>query len=185
MIFQPIRPFHINQKFGENLACVSTDGKNRVVTKTGATCPAGFKSLYGAKGHGGLDLRAYHGQEVYASHDGTVYQIDTDPKSGLDVRLEGDGIRTIYEHLMGYQVKVGQAVKTGDLIGWADNTGYSSGDHLHFEYHELVKGGWVRKDPLSVMEPTFALVIKLQKDLIGYLKELLAKLLDNSASKLR
>lgn len=184
-IFQPVRPFILTQKFGENRACVSTDGKNTVITCDGMNPPEGYRSLYGKKGHDAIDLKTWHGQEVYATHDGTVYKIDTDPKSGLDVRIEGRNFRTTYEHLMGYQVKLGQKVKTGDLIGWADNTGYSSGDHLHFVVELWDGASWVKVDPLTYMEPTFALTIKLQKDLIGYLKELLALLLDKSASKLR
>lgn len=189
MIFQPVKPFHIAQHFGENRACKPADGTLKVISCDGNNPPAGYVSLYGPKGHTGLDLFIRHGQEIYAAHDGIVYKIDTDPKSGLDVRLEGvDGstkIRTIYEHLMGHNVKVGDTVKTGQLIGWGDNTGWSSGDHLHFTL-DIKKGDvWERVDPLLYMEPTFALLIRLQTDLVGYLKELVAKLLDNSATKLR
>lgn len=185
MIFQPVKPFIITQRFGENRACKPLDGSQKTITCDGNNPPKGWVSLYGTKGHQAIDLKIKHGQEIYAAHDGVVYKIDTDPKSGLDVRIEGDEYRTIYEHLMGHNVKVGDTVRTGQLIGWGDNTGWSSGDHLHFTLD--VKNGdtWERVDPLKYMEPTFALTIRLQKDVIGYLKELVAKLLDNSAVKLR
>lgn len=160
-LFQPLSPFIINQKFGENSACVSTDGKLKVITCDGNKPPAGYKSLYGAGGHKGLDLYAYHGQPVYCAQDGTVEAIDTNPKTGLDVKVvtefEGEKYMHVYEHLMGYQPKVGDKLKVGDLIGWADNTGYSAGDHLHFELKKWDGKKWVSIDPLPLMENIFAL----------------------------
>lgn len=188
-LFQPVRPFIINQAFAENKACVSIDGSKVVITCDGTKPPKGFKSLYGAKGHTGLDLKCSHGQEVYAAQAGTVYAIDTNPKSGLDVRIEhevnGLKFRTIYEHLLGHQVKVGDTVRTGQLIGWGDNTGYSSGDHLHFEY--LVWNGkeYVHADPMTAMQDMFALDFIKLYDKVAYLKEVVAKLADNLAVKLR
>lgn len=189
VIYQPVKPFFISQWFAENKACVTTDGTNKVITCDGLKPPPGYKSLYGSQGHTGLDLPTKHGQEVYAAAEGIVYFVDTQPRSGLDVRIEhniqGLRFRTIYEHLMGYQVKVGQKVSVGQLIGWADNTGYSSGDHLHFQM-ELWNGtGWDKVDPLLYMEKSFALDILKLSNQLKYLKEVLAKLLDNAAFKLR
>jgi len=188
-IYQPVTPFHINQKFGENKACVSLDGKHTFITCNGLNPPKGFKSVYGANGHLGLDLRAGHGQEVYCALSGFVYFIDTHARSGLDVRVEsmlgGRKIRHIYEHLMGYQPKKGDYVFTGELIGWANNTGWSSGDHLHFQVEEFIDGKWIPIDPLSLMEPTFARKILLQKSLIKYMKEVVALLSDRLADLLR
>jgi len=188
-IYRPVKPFIVNQKFGENNACVSTDGKNRVINCDGMNPPAGYKSLYGIKGHQGLDLAARHGQEVYCALDGKVYMIDANPKSGLDVRIEstrdGRTFRHIYEHLLGYQKKVGDTVKTGELIGWADNTGYSSGDHLHFQVEELKGSQWLKIDPQSVLSTEYALDILSIENKLIYLKELVAKLLDRYATRLR
>lgn len=189
VIFQPVKPFTIAQHFGENKACVTLDGTNKVITCDGNNPPAGYKSLYGPEGHTGIDIIAQHGQEVYAAQDGKVYFIDTHPKSGLDVRIESEELgvkfRTIYEHLMGYQVKVGDTVEAGQLIGWADNTGYSSGDHLHFQLEVWNGTEWVKSDPLEYMDPMFALdALKLQNR-IKYLQEQVAKLLDNAAYWLR
>jgi len=186
---QPVRPFIITQKFGENRACVSLDGMKKVISCDGMNPPVGYRSLYGVNGHGGIDIKTTHGQEVYCACDGVVASIDTNPKSGLDVRIdsvvEGVTYRHIYEHLLGYQVKVGDVVQQGQLIGWADNTGYSSGDHLHFELRRLSGTKWIPIDPIPHMEEVFALVKLLQVSLIGYLKELVAILLDRSADKLR
>lgn len=188
-IYQPVKPFVISQHFGENRACVSLDGKNTVISCDGAHPPSGYRALYGAGGHGGLDLRATHGQEVFACATGTVYSIDTQPRSGLDVRIEseenGVRFRHIYEHLLGYQPKIGDYIRVGQLIGWADNTGYSSGDHLHFQLEVWNGSTWVKTDPLKYMENTFAPdILKLQNKIL-YLKSVVAQLMERMAYKLR
>lgn len=160
--YRPVNPFEVNQYFGENSACVSLNGKNKVITCDGYNPPPGYKSLYGETGHKGLDLRAINGQPIYCSLEGVVDFIDTQPKSGLDVRIVSkiDGVKYlhIYEHLLGHNMMyVGKQVKTGDCIGWADNTGYSAGDHLHFELKKWVNAGWKSVDPAEMMNGTFAL----------------------------
>lgn len=183
-LYRPLNPFIVNQKFGENQACVSTDGKNKVIACDGINPPPGYKSLYGSRGHLGLDLGAKHGQPIYCACNGYVGSIDTNPKSGLDVRIiseiEGKRYRHIYEHLLGYQPKIGDKVETGDLIGWADNTGYSAGDHLHFQF-EMWDNGWFAIDPSPFMNDSFALHVSLVKRL----KESVALLSDKVADWLR
>lgn len=189
VLFQPVKPFRINQSFGENRGCLSLDGSNKVIACDGNNPPAGYRSLYGDAGHLGLDLRALHGQEVYAAQTGIVYKIDTNPKSGLDVRIEselhGVKFRHIYEHLLGYQPKVGDKVQVGQLIGWADNTGWSAGDHLHFQFEIWDGRKWVPSDPMPYMEAKFAPDFLAEYNKVLYLKELVAKLLDNFAVYLR
>ena len=49
--------------------------------------------------------------------------------------------KTIYWHLIKeIPVKVGQKVQAGDVVGYADNTGFSTGDHLHFGLKPQEKG---------------------------------------------
>jgi murein DD-endopeptidase MepM/ murein hydrolase activator NlpD len=189
VLFRPINPFILGQGFGQNKACISLDGTNKVITCDGTNPPTGYKSLYGKNGHSGIDLVAQHNQEVYAAQSGTVYKIDTIPKSGLDVRIEhneaGLKFRTIYEHLLGYQPKVGDYVEVGELIGWADNTGYSSGDHLHFQM-ELWNGTtWIPADPMFYMDTEFAPNFLKRLNQVKYLKQAVAQLLERFAYKLR
>lgn len=184
-LFQPVKPFVINQKFGENTACFPISGEQHVITCDGNNPPLGYKSAYGAGGHKGVDLQTFHGQPVYASCDGVVDMIDTHPRTGLDVRIlsviEGQKYLHIYEHLMGYNVQKGQFAKTGDCIGWADNTGFSSGDHLHFELKRIDQGVYTSIDPIPFMNNYFAPSV----DKIKAVMEKLAVALEMLVDKLR
>ncbi|HQF57544.1 MAG TPA: M23 family metallopeptidase, partial [Candidatus Magasanikbacteria bacterium] len=53
----------------------------------------------------------------------------------------GNGIISRYAHLLSFSVEDGEMVKQGQLIGYLDSTGYSSGSHLHFAmYQKDAKG---------------------------------------------
>lgn len=136
IMFQPLDYWQINQKFGENKACIPLVG-GAVITCDGNNPPEGYRSIYGENGHQGLDLGANYWTPVFCAQEGTVNYIDTNEKSGYDVRILSDKedfeFTHIYEHLNKWNVKVGQKVKTGQIIGWVGSTGYSSGPHLHFE----------------------------------------------------
>lgn len=148
-IYYPVKPLHINQAFGANLPCVKDFGlpTQRIVTGTdNNTCPVGYTKLYaefGMKGHDGTDLEAGV-QNVYAALDGTVIEMQTNARLGLGLGivspqifdLDTNGshyLKLRYWHLKSFAVTVGQTIHVGDLIGVSDNTGYSSGNHLHFE----------------------------------------------------
>lgn len=153
----PATPYGLNQGFGVNGAYYQANGIN-------------------IKGHNGLDLRTYHGQPVYASHDGVAYY-QSDDKQGHGVVIITDqpydykgGIsfyKTIYWHFAEPSdtypqlITNGQKVTRGQQIGWADNSGLSSGDHLHFGLKPITNGtpptygdapdvgigGWVNQEP--------------------------------------
>lgn len=142
----PVRPIHVNQEFGEDERTYSQ---------------------FGLSGHNGLDLRTYHGQPVYASHDGIAYyEIDDNQGHGV-VIVSNDAylykgalvhFKTIYWHFCdpekepsyaspiwiqtGKKANSGKGIKikTGEIIGYADNTGFSSGDHLHFGLKPIIPG---------------------------------------------
>jgi murein DD-endopeptidase MepM/ murein hydrolase activator NlpD len=96
------------------------------------------------KGHNGLDLYAPDGYPVfYCAPAGFVEELVDEPSRGLGLGIitnekfeTGQGeyqVKTRYWHLKSFNVKKGDKVEPGDLIGFADNTGFSSGSHLHLE----------------------------------------------------
>lgn len=188
-LHRPLKQFIVNQKFGQNNACVDNATSRNVITCDGNNPPAGYRSLYGSVGHLGVDLAAYHGMEVYCILDGVVDSIDTELRSGLDMRIVseygGKKYRHIYEHLMGYQPKIGDRVRVGQLVGWANNSGWSSGDHLHLQFEEWDGDTWIPIDPLPYMSDKFAKDILYTEDKIRYLKEQIAALAERIADFLR
>ena len=99
---------------------------------------------FGIDGHNGIDIPKNEGVPIFASHDGRVVRIQ-------ESATQGNGIwilqtipetwlerlvyfRTSYWHLKGFAqgLRVGQEVFSGQLIGYVDSTGFSTGHHLHF-----------------------------------------------------
>ncbi len=88
------------------------------------------------KFHYGMDFTAPRGTPVYASGDGVVTRADNSSAGyGKHIRIQhGDyGYISLYAHLSKYNVKRGQRVKRGDLIGFVGSTGRSQAPHLHYE----------------------------------------------------
>ncbi len=87
------------------------------------------------KFHYGMDFTAPRGTPVYATGDGTVDRADNNATGyGNHIRVDhGYGYVSLYAHLYKYNVKPGQKVKRGDLIGFVGSTGRSEAPHLHYE----------------------------------------------------
>jgi murein DD-endopeptidase MepM/ murein hydrolase activator NlpD len=85
--------------------------------------------------NGGIDWAVASGTSIKAAQAGKVTMTRNDATGyGNHVRIQhDDGYLTIYGHMMDIKVKVGDEVKAGDAIGRSDNTGFSTGPHLHFE----------------------------------------------------
>jgi hypothetical protein len=131
----PIKPVIVTQRFGDTTFLQWYKDHGVVFT-----------------GHNGIDFWAYHGEPIYAAHDGMAFfQTDTSLGHGvvvitqtqLDYKNTQAYFKSIYWHMCDsikepkYKSPIEQyiggiAVKTGDLIGYADSTGLSTGDHLHF-----------------------------------------------------
>jgi murein DD-endopeptidase MepM/ murein hydrolase activator NlpD len=85
------------------------------------------------------------GTSVLLVKDGVIESASWNGGYGnLVVVNHGNGVLTYYAHLSGYNCSVGQSVTQGDVIGYAGNTGYSFGAHLHFGI--MINGSWV--DPV-------------------------------------
>jgi len=87
------------------------------------------------KFHNGMDFSAPRGTPVYATGDGKVERADSRSTGyGNHIRVNhGYGYTSLYAHLYKYNVRVGQRVKRGDVIGFVGSTGRSQGPHLHYE----------------------------------------------------
>jgi murein DD-endopeptidase MepM/ murein hydrolase activator NlpD len=88
------------------------------------------------KFHEGMDFTASTGTDVYATADGVVENMETNTSRGYGNMIlidHGYTYETVYGHLSGFKVKIGQHVKRGDIIGYVGNTGLSTAPHLHYE----------------------------------------------------
>lgn len=106
--------------------------------------PYGMRTLNGVTGmHNGIDLVGLDGDRVLvAPCDGVVRSSTMIPKSsgnltwewGNYIRIDTeDGYNVFMCHMAERRVTVGQKVKEGDIVGIQGNTGYSFGEHCHFE----------------------------------------------------
>ena len=88
-----------------------------------------------SKFHSGMDFTAPTGTDVYATGDGVVSTVKSARRElGNHIIIDhGFGYQSVYAHLDGFNVRVGQKVKRGDVIGFVGNTGLSTAPHLHYE----------------------------------------------------
>lgn len=92
--------------------------------------------------HYGIDLTAPTGTPIYAPGDGVVFRTGWSGGYGNHIRIDhGYGYVTVYGHLSEIDVRPGQKVKRGDIIGKVGSTGLSTSPHLHYEVR--INGEWV------------------------------------------
>lgn len=120
---------------------------------------------YGLPGHEGVDIRAPYRTNVYACADGEVYLVEdgtNEHNYGKHVRIRhAQGYRTIYAHLDEVLVSVGDQVKARHLIGRADSTGNSTGNHLHLTLKkDNATANGDTDYPVDIIDPTPYLVFK-------------------------
>ncbi len=84
--------------------------------------------------HTGVDFAANYGTHILAWKSGTVIRASWNGGYGNCIEVShGNGYVTRYAHCSSYNVKVGQSVSQGDVLGFVGSTGNSTGNHLHFE----------------------------------------------------
>lgn len=102
--------------------------------------------------HKGIDITkpGCHGEPIIASAGGEVITAgNTGNGYGYHVVIDhGNSISTLYGHCSSLNVKVGDIVNQGDVIGYIGNTGYSYGSHLHFE----VRKNGQHTDPFNYVD---------------------------------
>ena len=95
--------------------------------------------------HQGVDYTVPEGSRVFATADGRVKEIATRSTAGRTIVIDhGNGYETSYSHLLAVNVRRGQEVRRGDIIGLSGNTGLSIAPHLHYE----VRHNGMRVDPI-------------------------------------
>lgn len=112
----------ISQPFG----CIET----RFARRSYPACNNGLGGF-----HNGLDVAAPLGTVVRSARDGQVIAIENSPYAygNWVAVLHDNGLVTAYPHMSDIiPVGVGDTVKRGDVVGYMDTTGFSTGSHLHF-----------------------------------------------------
>ena len=121
---------------------------NKDLTRTASGFGLRIHPIYKIiKFHYGMDFTAPAGAEVYATGNGVIIGV-LSSKRGLGNHIildHGFGYTSIYAHLSSFNVRVGQKVQRGDVIGFVGSTGTSVANHLHYE----IKLNGVNIDPVN------------------------------------
>ncbi len=121
---------------------------NKDLTRTASGYGLRIHPIYKIiKFHAGMDFTAPSGTDVYVTGDGTVASVISS-KRGLGNHIivnHGYGYTSIYAHLDRFNVRAGQRVRRGDVIGFVGSTGMSLAPHLHYE----IKLNGTNVDPVN------------------------------------
>lgn len=121
---------------------------NKDLTRTASGFGLRIHPIYKIiKFHYGMDFTAPAGTDVYATGNAIVVAV-LRSKRGLGNHIildHGFGYSSIYAHLSDFNVRVGQKVQRGDIIGYVGSTGTSVANHLHYE----IKLNGVNTDPVN------------------------------------
>lgn len=116
----------------------------------------GWRTLNGYSDyHRGIDIPAPYGTPIHASKGGKVITATGHSSYGnyvvIDhgINSDGNGESTLYAHMSSIACSVGQTVNQGDVIGYVGSTGYSTGNHTHFEVR--INGN--ANNPLNFVSP--------------------------------
>lgn len=143
---------------------------------------------FGLPGHEGLDFVAPLGSAIHACAEGVVTEIRLHGNInrlefpyGNQVRLQhraNEGVfETIYAHLEQVTVRQNQKVQAGDIIGYADSTGNSTGSHLHLTLKLLgATEAGLTLFPRDIIDPTpflipFSVASTIPQDGLAYIAD--------------
>lgn len=89
--------------------------------------------------HYAIDFAAKEGEEVMTTANGAVIEAKYDKEKGKGNYIlvkHNDLYSTLYSHLKSFNVKEGDILKKGQVIGYVGNTGISTGSHSHYEVYK-------------------------------------------------
>lgn len=108
--------------------------------------------------HKGLDIANNLGTQIKAPASGTAYYVGYENNlNGNTIRINhgninGIHVESVYIHLQGFNIKSGQNVTQGQVIGFMGSTGHSTGSHLHMSVYEGKRGNHV--NPFKYIDKT-------------------------------
>lgn len=154
--------------------------------------------VYGLVGHNGVDWGCSYGEPIYFDCDikGTVISTCNDATAGVGCDIITEDKDGIYKHTFwhfkvdGLVVNSGQTIESGDLIGYGDSTGMSTGNHLHRQlklqgkdslgrYYNLnqTNGYGGATDPMLFFKNIFIIdYMNLLKQEVSLLQQIIAKI---------
>jgi murein DD-endopeptidase MepM/ murein hydrolase activator NlpD len=111
---------------------ISNDDLTRTASGYGLRVHPIYKII---KFHSGMDFTAPTGTDIYATGDGVIVAVQSSQRGlGKHIIIDhGFGYSSIYAHLSNFNVRIGQKVRRGDIIGYVGNSGTSVANHLHYE----------------------------------------------------
>jgi murein DD-endopeptidase MepM/ murein hydrolase activator NlpD len=130
------RVFKMAKSKAEMLSCIPaiqpvSKNHSRLASGFGMRMHPIYKTL---RMHTGVDFAAPRGTPIYATGKGVVIKVKYSGGYGKEIVIDhGYGYKTVYAHLSKYNVRRGQKVKRGQIIGYVGSTGLSIGSHVHYE----------------------------------------------------
>ena len=147
VIKEPVTEIVEEGRYIPNVGVITNTGSGTFGWPTGGgvRVSRGFAGQYPA--HNGVDIAGPYGTPIYASDSGVVTLAKyTNSGYGIYCVIEhGNGYQTLYGHCSSLAVTYGQTVEKGQIIAYMGSTGWSTGNHVHFE----IKSGDYRYDPYS------------------------------------
>lgn len=129
------------------------------------------------KAHLGTDYAAPHGTEIVAVGDGVVTQASYTKGNGKYVKIRHNGTYTTqYLHMSRRNVKEGQAVRQGDIIGYVGSTGLATGPHVCFRF-------WKNGAQVDHLREEFPPSTPIQEEQRGVYADAVATWLDEMARR--
>lgn len=153
------------------------EGDFRVSQTFGNKLILNGKDLYaqwGYLGHNGIDYATPSGTMILAPHEGFVKEVALDPDGyGWYIKIENEKEGSVLAHNERVFALIGEYVEEGQTVAISDNTGASTGPHLHWGYYNVPRdrangyGGFIDQSQLLVIDN----MTQDEQNILNFLKE--------------